>query len=222
MARAARTIRSFSELHDVAFNHGNGHFIYRGENDTKYTLRPKFGRQKAINGKNDNNIEKEMLENFKRRGISHIEQLPENDWEWLAHAQHFGLATRLLDWTENLLVAAYFALTEPTRPGDRRLYVMDQDKLDLSVHKISPFEIQNVTIYRPKHLNARISSQMGLFTVHPYPEMEFNHASLERWIIKEKAVVDLNVTLDTFGFNIATMFPDLDGLAAHINDWHIR
>lgn len=215
-----RLIRSFAELHDLAQTHGHDHFIYRGEDDKQYALRPKIGRQKFDNSKENLVVEKSMLHEFKRRSVSHIKHFPENEWEWLALAQHFGLATRLLDWTENLLVAAFFALMKSSKPGDRVIYVMNQTKLSHINQQDSPFEIKEVRIYRPKHLSARISAQSGLFTVHPSPEKQFRHESLERWVIKENAVIDICVVLDTFGFNKATMFPGLDGLASHINFWH--
>jgi len=63
---------------------------------------------------------------------------------------------------------------------------------------------------------ARISAQLGVFTVHPEPEKPFSSDSLEKLIIPNKIRKRLKKIVDTYGVNRAMLFPDLDGLAHHI------
>jgi len=218
-----RRIRSFAGLHKLFLSHGHSHYIYRGESSAKYELRPKIGRYNVITRDDAADQEVYLLEAFKRRASPHVSLIPSNDWEWLAVAQHYGLATRLLDWTENLLVAAYFAtVLTRTDHSERIIYALDSGVLHESDETISPFELDNASIYRPKHITNRISAQSGLFTVHPNPAEKFTHDQLERIVISKNAVLDISIALDKYGFNKATMFPGLDGVAFHINDWHLR
>src|SRR5437667_10694171 len=66
--------------------------------------------------------EKRSLELFKRQARPHLNHTPATDLEWLAIAQHHGMSTRLLDWSESLLVAAYFAAQEAGTKGDALIY----------------------------------------------------------------------------------------------------
>jgi len=58
-----------------------------------------------------------FLSKFKSLATPYVESLPngvESYWSWLFQMQHYGVPTRLLDWSRDALVALYFA----TNPED--------------------------------------------------------------------------------------------------------
>jgi hypothetical protein len=88
----------------------DGTYVFRGVSRADWTLLPSIAR-----GRWDPNLnyseydEKEIFELFKARARRCVSVLPANNWEWLALGQHHLLPTRLLDWSESPLVAAFFA-----------------------------------------------------------------------------------------------------------------
>ena len=59
-------------------------------------------------------IEKEIYSDFRNSVRLYPSPLVDfkNPWEMLCYAQHFGVPTRLIDWTINPLMAAYFAVED--------------------------------------------------------------------------------------------------------------
>src|SRR5688572_27620332 len=102
------TVSSFREYQDIVLDIPADEFtLYRGQSLDKALL-PKIARYEVADVEK---IEREMLEDFQRRSLHLIDYHPGNSWDWLALAQHHGMATRLLDWTENPLIALWFSMS---------------------------------------------------------------------------------------------------------------
>ncbi len=162
---------------------------------------------------------------WSKQAIAYIPELPENDWERLAIAQHHGLATCLLDWTYNPLVALYFACSEEPK-SDATVFCYEPDhfivesKLDLS-EAVCPG-----SGFMPRAIAPRILNQQAVFTVHlPVDETVLvglhpvwkDHPTLVRLEIPAKLKPELLSMLDNYGINAVGLFPDLEGLSRHVN-----
>lgn len=210
-------IRSIEDILKVVQGYAKATVIYRGVRSSKYELIPAIGRRRWSGKALELKDERYILRLFKQRAIAHLDRTPTDDWEWLALAQHHGLPTRLLDWTRNPLVAAYFSVAEDG-DKDSAIYAYQSNKyLQIETHK-DPFSVDRVARVIPNHVTTRISVQSGLFTIHPHPSEPFNVASVKKFVIPADSRVQIKKALDKVGINNASLFPDLDGIARHI-DW---
>lgn len=224
-------ISSFSEYaHFISIECDEDDLLFRGQR-ADWHLLPKMGRLKLYEGKQLPDIEAKMLDDFKRKAIPHLNRLPDNDWDWLALAQHHGMATRLLDWTLNPFAALWFAVEQPAidqKPGVVWILPPEKDDFVRESPASSPFAIDRTRVFQPKHITQRIVVQSGWFTVHhylptekqfvPFEQDDRYQAGLRKVVIAADAFSPIRRELDRCGFNAAALFADLDGLARHI-EW---
>jgi len=217
-----RTINEFSDLQKIVEQYKN-YVLFRGHSKRSYSLKPRIARVEP-KARDFNKFEKRVLELFQQRSIPYLHREPKNDWEWLSLAQHHGLPTRLLDWTTNPLVAAYFAVEQEYNCESAIIVYKNDTRLrPENLNEKSPFEMNRIVKFYPPHLTQRIITQAGVFTLHPEPQKALENiasenAKLEMIIIPEKIKKDLKNTLYRFGIHRASLFPDLDGLTNHI-EW---
>src|ERR1700686_3047090 len=91
------------------------HTLFRGQPQDDPLL-PKIGRGSCKPGLLDQ--EQRLFAEFRRRSAAYLDATNRDDWDMLAIAQHHGMATRLLDWTDNPLVALWFAVREGSQQSD--------------------------------------------------------------------------------------------------------
>jgi hypothetical protein len=201
-------------------------WIFRGEPSSTYELRPGAGREgeqvdSAKTLKYDIDNERAALKRFRYDAQPYVSYTPHSDLEWLAIAQHHGMATRLLDWTESLLVAAFFAVEKAGAHGEASIYGVSGLPVLNPDDSNDPFVLDRVYIYRPAHIDSRISAQRSVFTIHPNPTQPFDDPGLQKWSISRQACRDLKLVLDSCAINYASLFPDLQGLARHVG-WRYK
>lgn len=122
--------KSFAELLDVveSFQQTSSASWYRGCRNKDHKLRPSLYRHTSKTTISEISVlEAELTTRFVQRSLPYLQRTLTDDWDKLFLMQHYGVPTRLLDWTENPFVAIYFALngTTESKQIDASLWMCD-------------------------------------------------------------------------------------------------
>ncbi|MEP1385285.1 MAG: FRG domain-containing protein [Paraglaciecola sp.] len=209
--------------------------FFRGQGDQNWLLLPSLARIKnpqhcyniEFSGWAD--LEEYLLDEFMNQSAPHMNFEPKNKIDWLVHAQHHGLPTKLMDWTTNPLKALFFAV-EDFELDDQNGAVFLCNSSSHSGKTEYVKEDSRVEFFFSSHLNTRIVSQEGCFSSFPFPfedienfdpfedleSSQNNVLSLKKILIPSKIKPNIRTELHKLGVNHRSIYPGLDGVSKTI------
>ncbi|MDZ4288609.1 MAG: FRG domain-containing protein [Prosthecobacter sp.] len=132
---------------------------FRGEASLSFKLLPSLLRPPCSEEK-----EQALIKRFRQNSVPFMEEVPRTEWEWLFLMQHYGVQTRLMDWTEHPLVALYFAASDKDRLGeDGRLWCLLPKVYNKATHHIALTPAADILCFDvDTELELFLPSQIGM------------------------------------------------------------
>ncbi|MBI2682342.1 MAG: FRG domain-containing protein [Acidobacteriales bacterium] len=233
--REATSLSEYLKLHsDTSKGWGDTKIWCRGQSNTTWKLLPWEYRPPFVLDSD------EIRSEFQLKSWPLLKNLPGSEWEWYFLMQHYGLPTRLLDWSVGSLLGLYFALRNNTGETAAAVWLLDPWALNEKTIKSAELLLTTDDAARPflppifakraklpqkpiaivpPYNSPRITVQRGAFTVHGSERMGLESFIPERLMkieIPANQCVRMKRDLRLAGINEFTVFPDLDGLCREI------
>lgn len=204
--REITSVQSLLEALSIDNNKYSGAVWYRGQSRSEWPLLP--GYMRLTNPPSESTL----LMRFKQSASMLIEKTPSQSFDWLFLMQHFGVPTRLLDWSESPLVGLYFAIENSINDIDHNAALWLLHPSELNKHAninnkdepgyIPSFEDEELKGYSVESLaqnrktqllpvatiasrnNARIQAQLGVFTIHHHQKIPIENVGDSSHVIK--------------------------------------
>lgn len=229
-----RRIEKLSEYFEVldAFVTGDEKFWFRGHSDHTWTLTPSALRPPK---KKERIAAFALVDEFKRYAEIKLPKPPAHneDMKWVQLAQHYGLPTRLLDWSENAVVALYFSCAEESHDGMVVvLNPIDLNRMNkragariLDAHRDRALILEYLRLTAATNTNGspplavhpiqnsdRVVLQQGVFTLYgTRPKLDSAHVpSLIGIPILQECKPQLLLQLERIGVHEMSLFPEIE------------
>lgn len=234
---------SLSELLKIIEDEPAGpRHLFRGQGNAAWKLLPGLYRREHIPvgaGTLESSFdifEVMCIERFFNEGLPYLPSLPRGYSNDRILAQHFGVPTRLLDWSNDPLVAAYFAVEKWWEETDAAVFMLlpDARYKPEDVRSLGPHKAISLT---PPAIDRRIPAQKSVFTFHPYgppdapfvplddrPDMGNQVTAADNTLTRGFAKITIPQIRKRFilhrlleaGVDRRNLFPGLDGVGADI------
>lgn len=217
-------------------------YWFRGHSSIEWELKPSALRH------NDNVKVKSCLEihhEFRRLSINKILKAPalSEEFAWLGIAQHYGLPTRFLDWTQNPAIALYFAIND-NLDSDGCVYLLNPFELNRSAVKqdrildgerdkalitkylslgpeVSKSKSLKTIAINPLYNSERISLQRGAFTLHGNKSFSLDDKQASSLVcikIKKEYKKSLKGELARIGIDRMSIFPEIEHVGLYLKE----
>lgn len=215
-----------------------GSFWFRGHAKVEWSLTPLALRYKK---QPERERALRLIAEFKRVAEIKIRRPPHPNQQlmWTQIARHYGLPTRLLDWTESAAVALYFACEHPESDG--LVFVLNPIHLNRLSYPTTPRILdahsdeqligrylrlggrqsrtgRNPIAINPVWNSERLMVQRGVFTLHGTRfSLDDSHIpSLVVLPILNQSKPGLHAELQSVGIDEMTIFPELEHACRHL------
>ncbi|WP_034894739.1 FRG domain-containing protein [Gillisia sp. Hel_I_29] len=153
---------AFEYLYNLSLN--NSDFRFRGQANYEWTLIPSIYRF--------NNFQRYQTVQFEKNILQAKPPKPNPpltytnfELEWLMICQHYGVPTRLIDWTADILIALFFACSNE-QINDGALFVCNQNDYPLfASYEDQIMETQKLAFVSTTVNNPRMRAQSGSFMI---------------------------------------------------------
>ena len=230
-------------------------YVFRGQSDASWELEPSLLREfkkKNLTSEQALLIEKNALEEFQSQAHLHIspnELLSTTDTvSWWTLMQHHGAPTRLLEWSQSIFAAAYFAVTDsPEEDGAVWLvhvnsviekmrgiyqhYSMPTTEAEIQTKFLGAESPAELHIFRRKRKSERMVAQQGLFSIcrninsshsdalsEVFPSRESEEV-YRKLIIPYSQKNEYLTRLRSMNVTASSLYPGLDGVGKSIREF---